>query len=167
HYVPVQAGDHICVPAGTLHAIMDGILIAEIQQNSNTTYRVYDWNRKDAQGKARPLHIDKSLEVINFNQVEPTLHPAKLISEADGIRRWRLCHNEYFVTERLEMATGAVFQGDCDGRTLEIWGVLNGEVAVNEVGLTAVQFALLPAVMGMFGVTAVTPTTLLRTYVEE
>jgi mannose-6-phosphate isomerase len=77
HYVPVQAGDHICVPAGTLHAIMDGILIAEIQQNSNTTYRVYDWNRQGADGQLRPLHIDKSLDVINFNQVEPTICPSK------------------------------------------------------------------------------------------
>jgi mannose-6-phosphate isomerase len=166
HYIPVKAGDHICVPAGTLHAIMDGILIAEIQQNSNTTYRVYDWNRTDAQGKARPLHVDKALDVINFDQVEPTLCPAELISEANGIRRWRLCANEYFVTERVEMAAGTTFHGHCDGRTLEIWGVLSGEVTVNGVGLTAVQFVLLPAAMGACTLTASMPSTLLRTYVE-
>lgn len=167
HYVPVKPGDHICVPAGTLHAIMDGILIAEIQQNSNTTYRVYDWNRVGADGKARPLHIDRALDVINFDQVELSLCPAEVISEANGIRRSLLCRNPYFVTERVEMAAGAVFKGNCDGRSLEIWGVLSGEVVVNGVALTAVQFALLPAAMGEFGVTAVTEATLLRTYVEE
>lgn len=171
HYVPVRPGDHICVPAGTLHAIMDGILIAEIQQNSNTTYRVYDWNRVGADGKARPLHIDKALDVINFNQVEPTLYPAELLGGVNGLSRSLLCRNRYFVTERVEMAAGTVFAGNCDGRSLEIWGVLSGEVTVNGVGadatsVTAVQFALLPAVMGEFGVTAITEATLLRTYVE-
>ncbi|HRQ38325.1 MAG TPA: class I mannose-6-phosphate isomerase [Chloroflexota bacterium] len=166
HYVSVKPGDHICVPAGTLHAIMDGILIAEIQQNSNTTYRVYDWNRVGADGKARPLHIDKALDVINFNQVEPSLCPAEL-AELNGLSRSLLCRNQYFVTERVEMAAGATFAGNCDGRSLEIWGVLSGEVVVNGVGLTAVQFALLPAAMGEFVVTAVTEATLLRTYVEE
>jgi mannose-6-phosphate isomerase len=172
HYVPVQPGDHICVPAGTLHAIMDGILMAEIQQNSNTTYRVYDWNRVGADGKARPLHIHKALDVINFAQVEPTLHPATHISDEGGIRRSLLCRNEYFVTERVEMAAGAIFEGNCDGRTLEIWGVLRGEVVVNGVGVTAdatsvtaVQFVLLPAAMGQFTLSALTSSTLLRTYV--
>lgn len=167
HYIPVKPGDHICVPAGTLHAIMDGILIAEIQQNSNTTYRVYDWNRVGADGKVRPLHIDKALDVINFDQVEPSLCPAELIEGVNGFSRSLLCRNRYFITERLEMAAGAVFKGNCNGRSLEIWGVLSGEVVVNDVGLTAVQFALLPAAMGEFGVTAVQETTLLRTYVEE
>lgn len=167
HYVPVKAGDHICVPAGTLHAIMDGILIAEIQQNSNTTYRVYDWNRKDVQGKARPLHIDKALDVINFAQVEPTLSPAQQIGDEAGSQRWLLCRNQYFVTERVTLAAGATFQGNGDGRTLEIWGVLAGDVLVNGVRLTAVQFTLLPAAMGAFTLQATRPSTLLRTYVEE
>ncbi|MCL4263884.1 MAG: class I mannose-6-phosphate isomerase [Anaerolineae bacterium] len=166
HYVPVQAGDHICVPAGTLHAIMDGILIAEIQQNSNTTYRVYDWNRVGADGKARPLHVDKALDVINFNQVEPSLCPAELIGGVNGLSRSLLCRNDYFVTERVEMAAGAAFEGNCNGRSLEIWGVLSGEVMVNGVGLTAVQFALLPAAMGTFTLTASNPSLLLRTYME-
>ncbi|MBE7528442.1 MAG: class I mannose-6-phosphate isomerase [Chloroflexi bacterium] len=165
HYVPVKPGDHICVPAGTLHAIMDGILIAEIQQNSNTTYRVYDWNRVGADGKARPLHIDKALDVINFDQVEPFLCPAEM-AELNGLSRSLLCANQYFVTERVEMAAGAVFAGNCNGRSLEIWGVLSGEVVVNGVGLTAVQFVLLPAAMGKFMLTTTHPSTLLRTYVE-
>jgi mannose-6-phosphate isomerase len=165
HYVPVKTGDHICVPAGSLHAIMDGLLIAEIQQNSNTTYRVYDWNRLGHDGKPRPLHVDKALDAINFEQVEPTLSPPKLISDENGVRRSLLCQNEYFVTERVEIAVGSAFSGNCNGDSLEIWGLLEGEVAINEVELKPVQFTLLPAAMGEFAVTAVTPATLLRTYV--
>jgi mannose-6-phosphate isomerase len=167
HRVPVKAGDHVCVPAGTLHAIMGGILIAEIQQNSNTTYRVYDWNRVGADGRPRPLHIDKSLDVINFEQLEPQLQPPVLIGEENGIRRERLCANEYFVTERVTMEAGAVFSGECDGRSLEIWGVREGQAAINAVALKAIQFCLLPAALGAYRVTAGTQATLLRTFVAD
>lgn len=165
HYIQVKPGDHICVPAGTLHAIMDGILIAEIQQNSNTTYRVYDWNRLGTDGRPRPLHIDKALDVINFEQIEPVLKPAQIISDENGIRCSLLCQNDYFVTERVELAGGTTFNGNCDGSTLEIWGVLTGHVEVNEVSLTAVQFVLLPAALGEFTIRANHPAVLLRTYV--
>lgn len=167
HRVPIQTGDHICVPAGTLHAIMGGSLIAEIQQNSNTTYRVYDWNRVGADGKPRPLHIDKALDVIDFQQVEPQLRSPELTSETGGVRRELLCANRYFVTERVTMPAGATFSGMLDGQTLEIWGVLTGEVRVNDVELKAIQFCLLPAALGNYAVTAESPATLLRTYVAE
>lgn len=167
HYVTVKPGDHICVPAGTLHAIMDGILLAEIQQNSNTTYRVYDWNRPGAGGRPRPLHVEQALAVIDFNQVEPAPSPPRLLEQAAGVRRWQLCRNPYFVTERVEMAAGAAFTGRCDGRSLEIWGTLTGTVALNEEALPAVQFLLLPAALGDFTVTAVASATLLRTYVAQ
>jgi mannose-6-phosphate isomerase len=164
-YIPVKTGDHICVPAGSLHAIMGGLLIAEIQQNSNTTYRVYDWNRLGHDGRPRPLHVDKALEVINFAQVEPALRPPRLLNDENGVRRSLLCENAYFTTERVEMAAGSHFTGDCNGDSLEIWGLLNGRVAINDLPLSPVQFTLLPAAMGAFGVTAVQPATLLRTYV--
>ena len=61
--VPVKKGDVFFIPAGTVHAIGSGILICEIQQNSNTTYRVFDYNRRDKNGNLRPLHIEKALEV--------------------------------------------------------------------------------------------------------
>ena len=61
--VPVKRGDVFFIPAGTVHAIGAGILICEIQQNSNTTYRVYDYNRRDKDGNLRPLHVEKALEV--------------------------------------------------------------------------------------------------------
>lgn len=171
HYLPVKTGDHICVPAGSLHAIMGGLLIAEIQQNSNTTYRVYDWNRMGHDGKPRPLHVERALDVINFEQVEPAICPPTAIAEADGVRHSLLCETPYFMTERVEMETGAVFNGRCDGSTFEIWGTITGEVAVadaqgNKVELTAVNFTLLPAALGDFSVRTVTNATLLRTYVK-
>ncbi|GMQ56008.1 class I mannose-6-phosphate isomerase [Vallitalea sediminicola] len=64
--VEVEAGDVINIPAGFVHAIEDGILLAEIQQNSDTTYRVYDWNRVGLDGNMRDLHVEKSLDVIDF-----------------------------------------------------------------------------------------------------
>lgn len=165
HRIPVKAGDHICVPAGSLHAIMGGLLIAEIQQNSNTTYRVYDWGRVGADGQPRPLHVDKALDVINFAQIAPTLCPPELLADENGIRRSLLCQTDYFVTEQVEMVAGATFHGRCTGETLELWGVIAGEGQINDVALTAVRFCLLPAAMGDFVVTAVSPATLLRSYV--
>jgi mannose-6-phosphate isomerase len=73
HRVKSKAGDSILVESGRLHAIDGGNLILEIQQNSDTTYRVYDWGRLGINNKPRELHIDKSLKCINFNDVQPTL----------------------------------------------------------------------------------------------
>ena len=165
HKISVKEGDHICVPAGSLHAIMGGLLIAEIQQNSNTTYRVYDWGRVGADGHPRPLHVDKALDVINFGQIAPGICSPEPIAAEKDVSRFLLCQTDYFVTERVEMAAGAVFEGNCNGETLEIWGVLEGQATVNDVALSAVQFVLLPAKMGKFSITAVSPATLLRSYV--
>jgi mannose-6-phosphate isomerase len=165
HRLSVKAGDYVCVPAGTLHAIMNGLLIAEIQQNSNTTYRVYDWNRVGADGKPRPLHINKALDVIDFERVEPGLCPPLQVAGENGVQRFELCRNRYFVTERVEMAADARFDGCCNGDSLEIWGVIAGSAMVNGLALNAVRFALLPAALGDFTVQALTPTTLLRTFV--
>ena len=66
--VPVKRGDVFFIPAGTVHAIGAGILICEIQQNSNTTYRVYDYNRRDKDGNLRPLHVEKALAVSDLKK---------------------------------------------------------------------------------------------------
>ncbi len=165
HHISVKAGDVVCVPAGSLHAIMGGLLLAEIQQNSNTTYRVHDWNRRQTDGSSRPLHVEKAMEVINFDQVAPGLCQPELLSDENGVRRYRLCHNRYFTTERIEIGPGGKFSGECNGRSLEIWGVLEGQARINDLDLTAVRFTLLPAALGPFTVTGKTTTTLLRTYV--
>lgn len=164
HRLPVQTGDHLCVPAGTLHAIMGGLLIAEIQQNSNTTYRVYDWGRVDAAGQARPLHLDQALAVIDFTVVEPQICPPALLTSLPGQRRELLCSNRYFTTERITLEAGATFRGACTGASLEIWGVLTGQVTVNQLTLEGARFCLLPAALGPFTVTAASPATLLRVY---
>ena len=66
NYLNVHKGDFISIPSGTIHAIMDGIVVCEVQQTSDITYRVYDWNRTDKDGKPRELHKDKALDVINL-----------------------------------------------------------------------------------------------------
>lgn len=76
HTIRVKAGDAMFLPTGRLHAIGAGNLLVEIQQNSDTTYRVFDWNRLDGNGKARELHVDQALQCIDFDDCEPQLvHP--------------------------------------------------------------------------------------------
>lgn len=69
-FYPVKKGDAFFIPAGTIHAIGEGILLAEIQEASDITYRVFDWNRKDESGMMRELHIEEALEAINYNREE-------------------------------------------------------------------------------------------------
>ena len=73
HKIRVRAGDAAFLPAGRFHAVGAGILLIEIQQNSDTTYRVFDWNRVDDKGKQRQLHVDQALRCIDFNDVRPRL----------------------------------------------------------------------------------------------
>jgi mannose-6-phosphate isomerase len=158
HHLPVQSGDFVCVPAGSLHAILGGLVIAEIQQNSNTTYRVYDWNRQGKDGRPRPLHLDKALEVIDFDQVEPTLPEPQLLQEERGLKRFALCRNNYFTVERLELGPGKVVYGHASGDSLEIWGTIRGTAVAagngHTASLPAVRFTLIPAALGDFALTA-------------
>jgi mannose-6-phosphate isomerase len=73
HHVDARTGDSLFVPSGRLHALGKGLLIYEIQQNSDTTYRVFDWNRPGLDGRPRTLHIDESMASIDFTDVEPAL----------------------------------------------------------------------------------------------
>lgn len=67
NYIDVHKGDFISIPSGTIHAIMDGIVLCEVQQSSDVTYRVYDWNRVDKNGNARALHKEKAMDVISLD----------------------------------------------------------------------------------------------------
>lgn len=87
--VPVKAGDVFFIKSGTVHAIGKGIMICEIQQSSNTTYRVYDYNRRDKDGNTRPLHIDRAVEVAD-------LTPPENVSFPDGV----LAKCKYFTVEK-------------------------------------------------------------------
>lgn len=103
NYVPVNKGDVFFIAAGTLHAIGEGILIAEIQQNSNTTYRVSDYGRLRADGKQRELHINKALDVTLTTQ--PTLPYGNIgcVTKYDfGIERV-LADCEFFKVTKLEL----------------------------------------------------------------
>ncbi len=77
HAIAVQAGDAMFLPAGRFHAVGAGNLLVEIQQNSDTTYRVFDWNRTAEPGKTRQLHVDEAMQSIDFNDVAPKLQEAK------------------------------------------------------------------------------------------
>ncbi len=97
HKISVAVGDSMFVPSGRIHAIDAGNLILEIQENSDSTYRVYDWNRSGLDGKPQQLHIEESLQCIDWDDVEPQiLHPGKQGREqtlADcGSFRIRLFH---------------------------------------------------------------------------
>lgn len=98
--IPVKAGDFFYVPSGTMHAIGKGILILETQQSSDTTYRVYDFDRKDAQGNLRELHIEKSIDVLNIGEPENSV-PATL--ELHHLRTTCLVSNQFFTVYKWEV----------------------------------------------------------------
>ncbi len=97
NFVPVKAGDVIPIPAGTVHAIGAGILLAEIQENSNLTYRLYDWNRVGADGKPRQLHVEKAKDVMICDSVPP--FSGQFREEKPG--RETLVENKWFRFDRL------------------------------------------------------------------
>lgn len=101
--IPVAAGDAIYVPGGRVHAIGEGCLLFECQQNSNTTYRLYDWDRTGADGKPRELHIEQSLRVINWHDTAPVKLSARTVGDQAGVRRCRLLDTSFFRVERLEI----------------------------------------------------------------
>jgi mannose-6-phosphate isomerase len=94
HKIAVKPGDAAFLPTGRLHAVSAGNLLIEIQQNSDTTYRVFDWNRVDDKGKPRQLHIEQALQCIDFNDVRPELiepHGELLIEhQLFEIQKWNL-----------------------------------------------------------------------------
>ncbi|HOE70950.1 MAG TPA: class I mannose-6-phosphate isomerase [Brevefilum sp.] len=162
--LPVKTGDHICVSPGTLHAILEGVLLAEIQQNSNITYRVYDWGRIDDQENVRTLHIDKALDVINFQQVNEPLSLPKVIEKDPHYLLETLCHNPYFTVERFSFGQTSEYSGRCNGSTMEIWGVIQGCAVINGEMMDTVTFCLLPACLGEFCFQVKPGTQMLRVY---
>src|SRR5215472_1402742 len=82
HSISVKAGDAMFLPSGRVHAIGAGLVIFEIQQNSDTTYRVFDWNRAGLDGKPRPLHVAESLASIDFDDFEPSVLPVQVYNSS-------------------------------------------------------------------------------------
>ena len=136
--IPIHKGDVLYIESGTLHSIGKGILVAEIQQNSNTTYRVYDYGRVGKDGKPRELHVEKALDVT---ERKPPRYPIKaqgLPKKIEGgvITLLRSC--EFFTVNRLELNGTARLEAD--SRSFNSLLILDGEVEVsveNGVGITA------------------------------
>lgn len=103
--VRVKKNDVFLVEPGTIHAIGAGVLIAEIQQNSNLTYRLYDYDRVDKKGNKRKLHIDKALEVANLNCAEAPQQPLRVLKYTPGMASELLTRCKYFEVHRLLINT--------------------------------------------------------------
>ena len=167
-YVPVVAGDVVYVPAGTVHAIGGGIVLGEIQQNSDTTYRLYDWGRMGFDGKPRELHVEESLKTLHYPRTEGhTIQHAEL--RDGGLLRRYLVACRYFVLESLE--------GDGDQEipppfsSFQLVSPLSGPVRLvwdgGELELERGRTALLPADLGWCGVVAGGEYRMLRAYVPD
>lgn len=150
--VPVKKGDVFFIRSGTLHAIGKGILIAEIQQNSNTTYRVYDYGRVGADGKTRPLHIEKALDVTKLCPAEP--YPMTAPVSEDGYTKQLLSKCEYFTVYKLDIESHAELCAD--STSFESILVLEGEAVIKsengEITLKKGETAFLPAGLGNYTV---------------
>lgn len=103
--VPVKKDDLFYIEAGTVHAIGAGALIAEIQESSNLTYRLYDYNRIDKNGKKRELHIDKALEVSNLDGNDKPSQPMRVLRYQPGCARELLSRCKYFEVYRMLINT--------------------------------------------------------------
>lgn len=138
HRLPVVAGDYIYIPSGRLHAIGGGLVIFEIQQNSDTTYRVFDWNRVGLDGKPRDLHVVESLRCIDFTDTQPAVSHA-------GVGEIVKC--DYFTTEyRTAAATERISLGR-EGE-FSILAVIQGAVHVGGQRFEAGDHGLVPASAG-------------------
>lgn len=139
--VMVEPGDVFFIPAGTVHAIGAGILLAEVQQNSNLTYRVYDYGRKDAQGNTRELHVEKALEVMDRKQLSSYRQEAfkKQGTKAEGkdaagknVYLERIGSCEYFTVDRLFLEDNAFYSGKLTEESFLSLLVLEGEGVLTE-----------------------------------
>ena len=110
--VEVKKGDVIFIPAGTIHAIGAGILICEVQQNSNSTYRVYDYDRMDREGNRRPLHIKKAMDVITTNAYEADANGLEEPEEIESGTMRQLCLCKYFTCRQYRISGNHSFYLD-------------------------------------------------------
>lgn len=149
--IPVQKESVVFVRGGRVHAIDAGCLILEIQQNSNTTYRIYDWDRMGNDGKPRPLHIDQAVNVINWDDHDNPLVDPTLLADTDGYRCFEVLTCEYFRLEKLSFSgpLDVTLNGDTfhalfvsEGRASVEW---NGGTLAAPAGTSVLIPAALPA----------------------
>ncbi|MCI3920663.1 class I mannose-6-phosphate isomerase [Paenibacillus sp. TRM 82003] len=161
HEVNARAGDTFYIPAGTVHALGAGVLVAEIQQNSDTTYRLYDYDRPGLDGKPRELHIEDSLNVIAYDGSGASYGTTELA----GDNAWlSLASSPYFVTEKGRVAGEWALSTTADSFQIVI--ACDGEGAIRwsggETSLQPGDCYLLPANLGDYAL--VGDVTVLRSY---
>ncbi|MFO0863813.1 MAG: type I phosphomannose isomerase catalytic subunit [Gemmataceae bacterium] len=157
HSFSPRAGQCVYLPAGTVHAVGGGVVMAEVQQASDATFRLYDWNRVGADGARRQLHIPEALESIDWSRgpVDPVV-PVLTRHEGD-VREERLVHCDCFTLDRFILQAGANLE--TTGPT--IWMVLSGAATVGCTSLVAGGSILVPA-NGAASIRAERAATLLR-----
>ncbi|MBN2507162.1 MAG: class I mannose-6-phosphate isomerase [Verrucomicrobia bacterium] len=157
HRLPVRAGDAMFLPGGRLHAIGAGCVLFEIQQNSDTTYRVFDWNRAGLDGKPRTLHVTESLATIAFDDFEPELIRSRFSHNPKFAVRF-LVRDPLFRVDACRVKRGQRVYLRSDG--VQVLGVTQGRLSLHyaehDLALQAGQFALLPACLERVALTALT-----------
>lgn len=147
HHFNVRAGDAMFLPSGRVHAIGAGNVIFEIQQNSDTTYRVFDWNRLDDGGRPRELHVAQSVESIDFTDFEPGLIPIQY--EGHPVQLRRLVDDPLFWVVERRLPSGTDLE--ISGGQLQVVAVLSGSVTVfggeQQIVLKPGGFCLFPAAL--------------------
>jgi len=165
NYVDVAAGDVVHIAAGTVHAVGPGILISEIQQTSDATYRVWDWGRVGADGKPRPLHIERALEVIRFGSPPVGTVEAETIQEG-AVGRAVLDRSRFFVIEKL---WGETFEVERIEGRFQILICLEGSGGIVSEGerysFVRGDTVLLPAALGAVRVEGEGRMEVLRTFI--
>jgi mannose-6-phosphate isomerase len=166
--IAVRPGETYFVPAGTPHMIGPGMVICEIQQHSDITYRVFDFNRRQADGTLRPLHIRQAMDVLNFGPSRGgTAHPVQVQSGA--LAKTYLTACAYFATEKWEFSQSVEGSTSFDRFELLIPIFGSGRIATESGSLAygPAQVWLLPAALGAYRLIPESATTLLRTCVPD
>jgi mannose-6-phosphate isomerase len=165
HTLPVQKDSVVFVQGGYVHAIDAGCFILEIQQNSNTTYRIHDWGRMGNDGKPRELHIEKALQAIDWMAQENPLVESRLKIDQPGFQCWTLLQCDYFTVERLNLSTAK--ETTLTGETFHALFVAEGQATLEwEDGsekLIAGESILIPAALPAYTLDG--NATIVRTFV--
>jgi mannose-6-phosphate isomerase len=166
--IPVSSGDTIFVPAGTAHTIGPGLLLCEIQEQSDLTYRVFDYNRPDAQGKMRPLHVEKALQVMRFGpQLGGKVDPVQIKQGALTETYLAMC--PHFATEKWESSER--IDASTSAAHFDLLIFLEGHGSIRHGGeitpYRPTQVWMMAAALGKYQLLPDVHTSLLRTYVPS
>ncbi len=149
--VKVKKGDLFFIEAGTLHAIGKGILLAEIQQNSNTTYRVYDYGRLGADGKPRELHVEKAIDVTNCTPPTRSTNPEGELVSGNGYNSQLLTKCDLFNVEKVSVTDS--YTSNADEKSFVSVLVTDGKGKIDEIEINKGDSLFIPANYGEFTIT--------------